>query len=270
MHEFQFSDSILPARPGVLNLALRDYTLGHELLLLRNRNAFILLSESTFNQLDPDAQQRELRRAVLICCDDWSYHQRLGQSSFMGWRLRWHNFNVRLLQRRVSGADIPLAIADFRNYLAEAHETLPAPDERADEICADANGYDSIKSLRGRSFGAPHHARLLNFVTAGRLWEQYGFTTPYDFPLRLAQQLYVTQLETEGAARVENSTELEEKENWAQMVEKVKARREKEAAEAASKPETRNPKPETAQPPPVVVLNGELLKPEEPSTSPDK
>ena len=239
MHETTFTEALLPTPVTVLRLSLAPYSLGHEILLLRRRNAFLTQTETEFNCLNPEAQKHQLRSAVLICSKSWTEnHQRARGVRLWGWLVR--------------KAVYPLEIANFRNYLAEAYETVfytlnpkNEDDARADDICADAAGYEPLHKLRGRSLGAPLIARLLDFVATGDKFRAYGFPTPYDFPYGAALNLYLTHLEAEGSTRIEGHAEFAAKQAWAADVEWAREHEEK------MEREKQNLTPDPSHPAPV-------------------
>lgn len=192
MHEDSFADAARPLQVVCLRLPLLAYTIGHELLLVQQKNPLVCYADTQFNALPADQQQTALRRAVLICTRTWNKQNRA-------------HWNLRLWQWWCKKfCCYPMEIANFRNYLAAAHVDYLPPDPRADDVCASANGYEPMRSVRGRTYGSPHLARLLNFV---RLSPIASGLSPFDFPYALANQLYITHLESEGSCRVENSEE---------------------------------------------------------------
>jgi len=187
MHDLAFADAARPTRVACLRLPLCDYSLGHELLLQRELNPILLLPADQFNALPLEEQILSLNRAVLLCSQTW--RQNIKPPWF--WRLwLW----------RIKTENYPLALADFRNYLAAGRALLPRPTDEADAI---ANGERDDK---GRGFGAPFLAQLYNYMVAhhARIWPE-----PWDVPYALAAALYFTHLETEGTWRIENLRESE-------------------------------------------------------------
>lgn len=209
MHEILFADAARPAPVVCLKLRLLPYSLGHELLLLKQRSPFLILSFAQFNALPITDQHAALIRAVMVCCNSWEENKKPHR-----WLRLWH-WGIR-------NTNWPLAIADFRNYLAEAHAEMPGPDPEADDICAGVYGYSPMKDLRGRQYGSPILARLFNFIAASDCAE------PWDFSFSLANALYAARLESEGSLRVENFQELDEKTKLAE----IRAEIAKEEAEA--------------------------------------
>lgn len=195
MHEAIFADACRPAPAFCLRLPLLTYTIGHELLLIQTRNPLVCMDDTSFNALPADLQRASLRRSVIICSRDWEQHDK-PQRFLRLWKWVCDKFCVYELE-----------IAQFRNYLAAAHVDYPPPDPRADDVCASANGYEPMRSMRGRTYGSPHIARLINFVAPRLKTLDSSLKTVFDCPYALANQLYITHLESEGNCRVENSEE---------------------------------------------------------------
>lgn len=234
MQEFIFSDAVRPQPVVILRLPLLTYSLGHEILLLRARNAVLTHSVAQFNQLTIAQQVFALTSGVLICAKDWAGSQK--PEKYL--RL-WHWLN--------RNTNWPLQIAEFRNYLAAAHAGMESPDERSDEVCAEAGGYEPMAKARGRSFGSPLVARLLNFVSQDQLFAAHGCKTPYDFNYSLALNLYLTDLETQGNVRIQNREEREEKSNYEKIVAEFRAEEEKQAQKPKKPEQTeQNPLPKAS------------------------
>ena len=267
MHEYIFTDALLPASVSVLRLTLKPFCLGHQILLIRERNAFLTHSETQFNALPADEQKRQLRMAALICSKSWTEnHQRDRGLTVWKWLVR--------------NANYPVEIAHLRLYLASAHESVfytlnpkNEDDVRADDICADAAGYEPLHKLRGRSLGAPLIARLLDFVATGDKFRAYGFPTPYDFPYGAALNLYLTHLEAEGSTRIEGHAEFAAKQAWAADVEWAREHEEKMEREKQNlTPDPSHPAPVPtglATPPPDLNADEVPALPDHSHPSPD-
>ena len=52
MHDALFADAARPERVSILHLLMLDYSIGHELLLWRQRNPLVTLSRAGFEALD--------------------------------------------------------------------------------------------------------------------------------------------------------------------------------------------------------------------------
>jgi hypothetical protein len=258
MHELAFADAVRPTPVVIFNLRLADYTIGHEILLLRRRNHLLISSPAEFASLDPIEQIRSLREAVWLCAMPYSEHL-LRESGTAGLIVRtWHEFQRRFWNwtlRNLEMDDYNLAAVEFRNYLTEAHAVLPCPDSRAAEICAESNGYTPPTELRGRSLGSPFLCRLLDFAVAHDIAGKFhSGSTPFDLSYALVADLYLTQAEAAGSIWVENAEEHDEKLNYDKIVEKA---RQMEAEEAAKPPSERH----STEPPPglATAIPAELL-----------
>jgi hypothetical protein len=220
MHDLAFADATRPTPVRVLKLRLFPYSIGHELLLMRDRNPFVLLTEEEFNKMPADSQTAAVVRAVCICCRDWNGNQTFSKFlNFWAWRIRNSNWS--------------LAIAEFRNYLAEHRALLPtlvadvAEDSEAYQI---ANKGETIGD--GRALGSPFLAQLINFVQQRKMAGDLDLKTFWDIPFALAANLYFTDLERGGNVYIENFREREEREAMAQHRADVKFERAAEAAAA--------------------------------------
>lgn len=215
MHEFAFADAARPLPVVCLRLPLLTYTIGHELRLIQTRNPILCLPEDEFNDLPPAEQNVALRRAVLICTRNEAQQDR--RSHFVRFWAWWCNrFCI-----------YPLELAHFRNYLSAAHAEFPPPSERADDICASKYGYEPMSAMRGRSYGSPHLARLINFSL--QHFRFSAFQHFNDAPYALTNQLYVAHLESSGSCRVQNRQEYDEMVNWDKIVAEAKAEEEAES-----------------------------------------
>jgi len=204
MHDAAFADATRPTPVVCLKLPLREYSIGHELLLLRRRNPLLWSSEADFNEMPVVDQRAAVVESVWICANTW--RQNCGEW-FAGLKLR-------IWCRRLKKENFPLAVADFRNYLREGQSfpRLTPPDEK-----------DS-----GRELGSPLLARLYHFVAIN-----YKVREPLDFPLGMAHWLYFSALETAGQAQVENRMEQQIREETEQHIRDIEAERAAKSMEVA-------------------------------------
>lgn len=229
-HDLHFADAIRPARVCVLGLSLRDYSLGHEALLLNQRNAFFTHSTAGFAALPVAQQIFALKTAVLICAQNWAENQRPHRwLRLWGWMTRRENY--------------PLAIAQFQNYLVSGRNLPPAPDKFACEVLY---GKDDEK---GRMLGAPLLAQLYNFAVDNP--RKCRADEPWDAGYAFTGTLYFSQLETEGRARIENAAELEERLNYERIKQEV-------AEEEASGSTAKSPAQPTHMPAGLASLPPDL------------
>lgn len=203
MHDAQFAAAARPARYSILRLPMRPYSIGHEILLLAQGNPILY---SGFDSLPANEQRAAVIRAALICSQDWLDNQK--PHRWLGlWS--WLNRNT----------DYALAIADFKNY-RDAGSTFPnVPDKEAGRIASNMLGEEPRK---GRELGSPYLARVYNFICEKPETEirAHGKTT-FDFPLGLANFLYLTRLECDGDFKIENAKEMEIKNEMAGHREKI-------------------------------------------------
>lgn len=205
MHEFSFSDISCPERHVVLNLPLRDFCIGHRLILLRQRNPLLWQSEPDFNALPGDEQRRHLLAAVTVC-------------SLPMYPTRWQQFRHRCAMRRnrrarkhFTEADWALEAAKFRIYLAQSRLTTDF-NERGDGGRPQGPFMPTVpaENSPGRSLGGPYDAALIQFLLKARLCASHA--EAMEFPLTLAQAHFLTWLEREGALKILNSEEMDFKE----------------------------------------------------------
>jgi hypothetical protein len=262
-HEILFAEVARPDSVCVLKLSLLPFSLGHEIILTKERNP-LLFDENSFNALPGEQQRLSIIRAALVCARTWKENDEPPSNLAKWFRLLGKPIlsigNRALIKNWRPQPDYPLEIATFRNYLAQSNTALKVlspldpEDVRTDEIVSEANGYTPMSKMRGRSFGAPLNARLLHFVSQDRLFASYGFETPFDFPRGLALNLYTVASELDGGMRIENYEETDERDNWRKILEETRL---EEQREARSKPSPFNLQPSTlneglATPPPSL------------------
>jgi hypothetical protein len=179
MHDLAFADAVRPARYRILGLLMRQYSIGHELILFKQRNP-LLGSLEEFKTLSSSDKKEAVIEALVIC-----YQRRLP--------FFW------MVKNRLS--DFDAAAEQFINYRRDGSLFPPSPESEADFMC---NG----DKESGRNLGAPMLARLYNFTITlpDREIKLHG-ETAFDFPLGLAQFLYFSKLEEDGSLRIENFKE---------------------------------------------------------------
>lgn len=212
----------------MLGLRLRDYSLGHEILLLDRKNPLLTLSAGELAALPDPSKLIALREAVWTCANTWAqnHHERAVR------------FKVRLWSWLTSKANLALEIANFQSYLAAAYVRFPSPDPFSSEVANDEN-----ETGRGRSLGAPLLANLMLFAARNReaLARIHPATTVHDLPLALISNLYLADMEAEGRLRVENHDEARVRLQMEQAKAEAIA---EEQAEAAADTEHGTPNPE--------------------------
>ena len=183
MHESELASSFAPPTFKVFGVTMARYAIGHELALIRQGNPLATYSEPSFAELSIDAKRLALGMAIEICGN-------LG--SVKKWIVASKMF-------RASGEVFESQIKNFRDYRAASSYDLPL-----------------LKMPRQSGtpfhyFGAPELARLLNYVTEHHslLIKTHFEGSPLNFPLGLAQILYTTKLESDGAVWVKNHQDME-------------------------------------------------------------
>jgi hypothetical protein len=205
MHEFTFADVVCPDTPTVLGLPLIDFSLGHRLILLRQRNPLVWMAEADYNALEFAEQIKWLKAAVNVC----------SLPMFPDWRTRlawhWRNWRATRARKRFTPADWALETAKFRIYLDQARIITEFSERR--------EGFPFMPTMpmpeaSGRSLGGPYDAALLQFlVREFRL----DLREALQFPLAQAQIHFLTWLEREGHLRVMNAFETEFEEESARL-----------------------------------------------------
>lgn len=182
MHEQHFAAAIRPDLQVVLRLPMRPYSIGHEILLIRQGNPLVTMGPESFKELPEDRQRSALRRAALVCYRSWTQNQKRDRWLWLwGWFIR--NF------------DLETEVENFQAYRTDGirdFKTVKMPRIRGAE------------NVPYHYFGSPEMARLILFLLDRRLPEFHGVPTVYDFPVSLARMLYLSSLEETGAVWVQN------------------------------------------------------------------
>lgn len=175
MHETAFADAARPARYRILGLDMLDYSIGHELILLRWRNPLLF---ANFDEQPIEVKCGAIRQAAWICSRRWKTNNRPPT--------RYGEFCFRFWLWRVRNHDPARAISEFQEY-RERGSSFP-PVESAGE--------------GGRALGAPFHAGLVKFMATFHM-------EPFDSPLGLSQWLFYSDAEREGSVNIINAKESE-------------------------------------------------------------
>jgi hypothetical protein len=232
VHELSAADALRPSPVCILNLPLSEYSLGHELLLFRRRNALVILSETAFSELDFALQIHAIREAVWICSDSFSARDRFERPSWFMAGFRWNEWKRKRWAKRLKHLtlqDYALAAAEFRNYLSEAQSCPPIPTKHAISVL-----YPDDKNEHGRGFGQPFFLTLYQFVI-GLPKDEWVCATAWDFPYARALWLYFAKCEAEGAYRIENAKERQVQAELEQFEREIA---EEKAAEQGKVPDT--------------------------------
>ena len=187
MHESIFSAAAYAEGATVLRLALRPYSIGHEILLWRTSNPFATYGRKSIMELPEGVQRQKLFTACFICERSWEQNHT---------PFKWPLLTLFCRRDCVTAVEVD----KFLSYRDSASQDFPAVKQ------------PPVKGASYHYFGAPDLARLVLFMCRGRLYEQLGFQTPWDAPLGLARQLYSTYLEEEQLIWIENYQDVEFKE----------------------------------------------------------
>ena len=228
MHEDSFATLACPARHVVLSLTLLEFRIGHRLVLLRDQNPLIWLSEAHFNQLPLEEQSAALIEAVYVCAKTFAERKRLETPCFLNWRQRLNKWDVRNWHRtrkRAEEKDVAalkresvqrftehearvsfwsMSVTDFRNYLAASRPITEWEDRR--------EGFPFMPCLptereKSRDLGGPFDATLIQFLLSSGLCRTEAECMEY--PFGLAETHYLTHLEHEGALKIVNAKEMQ-------------------------------------------------------------
>jgi hypothetical protein len=201
-HDIAFVDSVVQAPVRVLGLNLRAFSLGHEIILIRQRNPIVSLTSQQFSELPQEQQAAAIQNAALVCYRSWEENQRPEK-----WVWLWL-WKIRKL-------DHGKALSDFLSYRYDGSSFPPAPSEAARTV---------TKSDReeARLLGSPFLCRLYSFISQlpDREIRAFG-TSAFDFPLGFASFIYMSHLEMEGSAQVENAKEAQIEAEWKKHLEDI-------------------------------------------------
>lgn len=184
MHDTTLADAARPVRVSILGLPMRDYSIGHEILLWRSENSFVTHTESGFDQLPEQKQKTDLFDALFTCERSWvDNFTPVRFPCLFGWTRRHADFEAAYK-----------AFRQYRGLGSLSIKTINMPRSNGGHY---------------HYFGAPEAARLFLFVLDKNLHTANGIESPYDFPFGLARILYLTQIESEGGIWVENQHDRE-------------------------------------------------------------
>lgn len=169
MHEPLLALAALPAPTIIQRTTLRPYSLGHELILIRERNAFIFGGDPT---------RKDLIQAVWICVNTWQENAR-AHDEFLA------PIKARLIARRFRKCNLSQCIQEFRQYLESGSLELPLSDIPRSQK-------DQAPS---RFPGAPLILRLHAFVMTHLRKSE---AEAWDYPVGLAKMRWAAHWEQEG------------------------------------------------------------------------
>lgn len=196
MHDLALADAARPTPARILKLRMEPYSIGHELLLIQQRNP-IILSDSEFAAIHLEDKISSVMDAALICSRNWNQNQSPAI---------WTRYGLKLIH----GQDVLAEVVAFRDYRAVGSsfpKVMPSDDPGS--TCV---------------LGGPFLARLIMAVAS--VWQPV-----MDCPLSFAQHLFFAESERRGECRIEGFVE-----NLVQkQVDEMTAQIHKEHAERAAK-----------------------------------
>ena len=229
---------------------------------MHQRNPLVFGDEAEFNKLPDETRIFWLIESVTVCNQYYAFRQQLEKAPT--WRMlrqfnraskQWRKLREKSQAAYLKQADNSLSgwwaaeTAEFRNYLS-ASRIITDFKSRRDPFpflpCA------SVPDAKGRTFGAPYEAQLIQFLIRSLLC--VDTEAAMEYPFALAEMHYLTYLEREGALQIMNYDDLAHKERMAKIdldaarkagfqtveehvafiVSQAKAAKEKQAAEAKS------------------------------------
>ncbi len=179
MHERQLARAAYPKQAVILSVALRPYSLGHQLLLVREENAFA--PEST-----AEPTHYDLALAVFICSNSWAQNIKAQTEWLTGLKLS-------LLRWRIREKNFLREAWAFRQYQAFSDRGF-RPSEITDP--------DRTKSTR--VLGAPPILRLAQFM---QVVMRKTEVEAWDYGCGLALMQWQTFYEAEGLLDIYNELE---------------------------------------------------------------
>lgn len=207
-----------------MGLPLRPYTLGHEIMLLAERNLFLCSPDIENEPLENWCV--DLQRAADICSMDWAENHFRPKSWIEALKhqkayKKW----AKVLKKSDFFAEIPM----FRAYLSVGRSLLPVLSSSMPE---DAEAYELANNAEkmgsGRSLGAPLLAQLLTFAMVDLHLTK---SEAMDSQFSEIGNLYFANLESEGSLYIENYKELEARNKMTTF--RAESKAEREAAQSA-------------------------------------
>jgi len=229
MHEFVFSDVAIPAQHFCLTLPLRDYSIGHRLLFMRQRNPLVFGDESAFNHLPSETKIFWLIESVSVCNQTYAHRMQLEKAPTKAllnqlakdtkqWRKLRDKSQAEFLKTARADA-LPtngsrqladlndwwaLEIAQFRNYLNSSRIVTKSSLKREPFPFLPLG---PMPDAKGRECGGPQEATLIQFLINANLVKNTDEAMEY--PFALAEIHYYVRLEREGSIKILNTEEIE-------------------------------------------------------------
>lgn len=175
MHEAALARAALPAPTVIQRTPLRPYSLGHELLLIREGNAFLCGGPPT---------RKDVIQGVWICANTWDENRRV-QNEFLAPLKAW------IIARRFKRCNLGLCLKAFQEYLESsslefALSDIPRPSS-------------APSSSATRIPGSPFILRLHHFLMTHLRKSE---SEAWDYPVGLAKMRWACHWEQEGGLDV--------------------------------------------------------------------
>lgn len=217
-HEFLYADVAIPTQHFCLTLPLRDYSIGHRLLFMRQRNPLVFGDESAFNQLPSETKIFWLIESVTVCNQTYAYRMQLEKEPTKAilkaqtktsklWRKLREKSQAEFLKTAGLNEWWALEIAQFRNYLNSSRIITDFKFKREPFPFLPLG---TVEDAKGRQCGGPHEGTLIQFLINSNLVKNADEAMEY--PFALAEMHYFIRLEREGAIKILNTDEIEFKE----------------------------------------------------------
>ena len=195
MHDAALSRAALPDPTVILGLALRPYSIGHELFLIRERCWY-----------QAALRPQDLMKAALICCQTWDETRRMTTDWLLGPKLSVWHWRIRKLLREPY---LTRELAAFAAYREDGSLEFPLSG-----ITRPNSG--PVKTPPG----APFLLRLQQFLMI-----KLGLAEAeaWDYPLGLAKMRWMSYWEEEGGIEIYNSFDADHDKFVAEMEAKASA-----------------------------------------------
>jgi hypothetical protein len=228
-HEYDFSDVAVPRQHFCLTLPLRDFSIGHRIIFMRQRNVLVFGDESEFLNLPFEEQTRLLIDSVSVC--NRTFKDRMQLEKFPTKELikqlatdsdKWKKEREEAKAKFKTASGLEDAAAIFAWWQAETdyfRKYLNASRIVTDfKLKSEAFPFlpcSAMPGSKGRSYGAPYEAQLIQFLIRSRLCQNADEAMEY--PFALAEMHYLTHLEHEGSLQIMNHDELAHKERMLKL-----------------------------------------------------
>ena len=192
---------------------------------MHQRNPLVFGEEAEFNKLPDETRIFWLIESVTVCNQTYADRLSLEKSPTKAMLKKfakdskvWRKSRERAQAQFLKQTDADLSgwwaaeIVEFRNYLNASRIITDYKLKREPFPflpCA------PVPDAKGRSFGAPYEAQLIQFLIRSRLCPNAAEAMEY--PFALAEMHYLTHLEHEGALQIMNADELAHKERMLKL-----------------------------------------------------